>query len=186
MSNSISSPSPPTFDDLQDAEIRVLYLEPDGSEEPLTGVLKRASVTPGTLRRTEETIASSEEESEDSDHISSSPSSRDKSFLRARSSVRYEAVSYAWESLEKSHSINIRNMGEISITTSLFDILRHFGYVDRPRRLWVDAVCIDQANVSERNHQVAKMADVFSASSRVLKRRLETTFVSFRELLGHP
>jgi hypothetical protein len=136
-----SRPSPRTFDHLQEDEIRVLYLDPGTLEEPLTGELKLASITPDTSGRW---------------------------LPRPHSSVQYEAISYAWGSLEKPHSIKIRNIGEIPITASLFDILRRFRSVHRHRELWVDGICIDQADVSERNHQVAKMADIFSASKRVL------------------
>lgn len=34
--------------------------------------------------------------------------------------------------------------------------------------MWVDAVCIDQSNIVERNHQVKSMASVFSEASKVL------------------
>jgi hypothetical protein len=84
------------------------------------------------------------------------------------SSVPYEAISYAWECQEKPCLIEIRDIGMIEITKSLFDILRHLRYAHRSRILWVDGICIDQHNVSERNHQVAKMADIFSASTTVL------------------
>jgi hypothetical protein len=84
------------------------------------------------------------------------------------SSVPYEAISYAWESSDKPCTIQIRNIGPIAIPKSLFNVLRHLRYVHRCRVLWADAICIDQRNVSERNHQVAKMADIFSASTTVL------------------
>jgi hypothetical protein len=162
---------PPTFDDLKEDEIRILYLEPGGFDEPLTGELKTISITRETPRHTERTTASSQPQrriSFETQNSVSSASSEAGSSPRPHSSEQYEAVSYAWESLEKPDSINIRNIGEIQITHSLFDLLRHFRYTHRSRRLWVDAVCIDQANIPERNHQVAKMADIFSTSSRVL------------------
>ena len=136
-----SSPTAPKFHTLQENEIRVLYLEPGDFAEPLVGELKKASILPDTSRQF--------------------PS-------RPHASVQYEAISYAWESLEKPHSIKIRNTGDIEITKSLFDILRHFRYVHRSRILWVDAICIHQADISERNNQVAIMADIFSASLKVL------------------
>jgi hypothetical protein len=136
-----SRPSPRTFDHLQEDEIRLLYLDPGTLEEPLTGELKLASITPDTSGKLPP---------------------------RPHSSLQYEAISYAWGSLEKPHSIKIRDIGEIPITASLFEILRHFRHVHRHRRLWVDGICIDQADISERNHQVAKMADIFSASKTVL------------------
>lgn len=36
------------------------------------------------------------------------------------------------------------------------------------RILWVDAICIDQTNESERNHQVNQMGDVYSQATQVL------------------
>ncbi|KAK0611195.1 hypothetical protein B0T14DRAFT_529931 [Immersiella caudata] len=36
------------------------------------------------------------------------------------------------------------------------------------RRLWVDAICIDQANIRERNHQVRSMAAIFCEAQRVV------------------
>ena len=144
------------FGHLQDDEIRILYLEPGSHDEPLSGELKRASIVPCANTR------SGDDQSEvTARYRATFPPS-------PHSSVPYEAVSYGWESREKPHSIGIRNIGDVRITKSLFDILRHFRYVYRSRILWVDAICIDQANVSEKNHQVAKMADIFSASTTVL------------------
>jgi hypothetical protein len=38
----------------------------------------------------------------------------------------------------------------------------------RPRTLWVDAICIDQDNDEERNHQVSKMQRIYSNAKLVL------------------
>lgn len=40
--------------------------------------------------------------------------------------------------------------------------------VQRPDLLWVDAICIDQRRVMERNHQVPLMRDIYSQATRVL------------------
>jgi hypothetical protein len=34
--------------------------------------------------------------------------------------------------------------------------------------LWVDALCINQANLGEKNHQVALMAQIYSRADKVL------------------
>jgi hypothetical protein len=39
---------------------------------------------------------------------------------------------------------------------------------DRPRRLWMDAVCINQNDPVDKNHQVANMKRVYSLADRVL------------------
>lgn len=37
-----------------------------------------------------------------------------------------------------------------------------------PRVLWVDAICINQSNPDEKNHQVRQMYRIYSSASRVL------------------
>ncbi len=39
---------------------------------------------------------------------------------------------------------------------------------DAPRRLWIDAVCIDQGSVAERNHQLGLMTRIYSGAGRVV------------------
>jgi hypothetical protein len=183
-SSNSSSKLSPTFDDLQEDDIRVLYLDPGNLEDPLTGELKRASIIPCTNTRStvpsQRRLSSESEDGEsgcdepgDSESGGYDPGDSDARYRAAfpptpHASVAYEAISYAWESSDKPCSIQIRNIGPIAITKSLFDILRHLRCVNRCRVLWADAICIDQRNVSERNHQVAKMADIFSASTTVL------------------
>lgn len=33
--------------------------------------------------------------------------------------------------------------------------------------MWIDAICIDQSNVSERVHQVAQMSEIYSRATDV-------------------
>jgi Heterokaryon incompatibility protein (HET) len=42
-----------------------------------------------------------------------------------------------------------------------------YRYLDRPRILWADAICINQADTVDKNHQVATMADIYSKAKRV-------------------
>ncbi|KAI3400801.1 hypothetical protein diail_2010 [Diaporthe ilicicola] len=37
----------------------------------------------------------------------------------------------------------------------------------KPRLFWIDAICIDQNNVNERNHQVGLMKQIYSMASNV-------------------
>ena len=45
--------------------------------------------------------------------------------------------------------------------------LHHLRQKDRDRKLWVDAVCIDQRNEKERGHQVARMSKIFQCAKAV-------------------
>lgn len=82
-------------------------------------------------------------------------------------STSFEAISYVWGSDIKDHWIKIDGKA-IPITTSLSDALRQVRRPDRPRALWADAICINQDNYEEKNHQVALMGRIYRASSCTL------------------
>jgi hypothetical protein len=85
----------------------------------------------------------------------------------AQSCPTYEALSYTWGSNEKSHVIYID--GELMpVTENLFGALQRLRYHDRPRTMWVDAVCINQEDVPERNSQVQHMDLIYKLSQKVL------------------
>jgi hypothetical protein len=72
----------------------------------------------------------------------------------------YVCLSYRWGPPGDEVRIHI-NGAPFYIRKNLFDFL------DMVRRMpmtfyWIDALCIDQANISERNHQVAQMGQIFS------------------------
>lgn len=66
---------------------------------------------------------------------------------------KYEALSYAWGDPTKSHEIFV-NGKVLKITTNLHVALQYLRQPDVARVLWIDAICIDQENISEKNHQV--------------------------------
>ena len=85
----------------------------------------------------------------------------------------YEAVSYTWAD-EKGDDSLCRTIlwgssgHSIAITKNCEAALRRLRKPDVDRRLWVDAVCIDQTNILERNHQVKNMIAIFRGAQRVL------------------
>jgi hypothetical protein len=82
----------------------------------------------------------------------------------------FEAVSYTWGSAENPVSIFIGNSGRktLAVTQNLGKALPYFRFEDKPRVLWIDAICVDQKNLKERGQQVKRMADIFSKAVRVL------------------
>ncbi|KAF6809276.1 heterokaryon incompatibility protein HET-6-like protein [Colletotrichum musicola] len=85
----------------------------------------------------------------------------------------YEAVSYTWggENGDSARScpVYIGPFWDVLFQTkNCWEMLRFM----RPRRdariFWVDAICIDQSNVPERNSQVANMGWIYSQCSRVV------------------
>jgi hypothetical protein len=81
----------------------------------------------------------------------------------------YEALSYVWGSIEDPIPIQVGLEGmHILITRNLFEALIHLRYVEQPRVLWVDAICINQGDMAERNAQVARMGDIYRKARQVV------------------
>ena len=84
--------------------------------------------------------------------------------------VNYEAVSWCWGPQVFSSILRIHKNSrvyEYPIVPNLESALRAMRYSDRDRILWIDALCIDQANMVERNEQVPKMNQVYGQAERV-------------------
>ncbi|KAI9170944.1 BZIP-type transcription factor MBZ1 [Paramyrothecium foliicola] len=80
----------------------------------------------------------------------------------------YEAVSYVWGSDGRYAELAFDGGGVLALTQSACDALRRMRLRDRPRRLWADQVCINQADVPERSHQVSLMNSIYKNARHVL------------------
>lgn len=72
----------------------------------------------------------------------------------------YAAISYTWGSQSPSKIILCHGKA-LAVTQNCEAILRRFRQVDKMSYVWIDAICIDQSNVKERNIQVAMMEDIY-------------------------
>jgi len=86
---------------------------------------------------------------------------------------RYEALSYTWadENGDDSPSRRIhcrRSRNWLRVTANCEVALRRLRRQTTERTLWIDAICIDQNNVKERNHQVKQMGAIYSSADQVL------------------
>ena len=79
----------------------------------------------------------------------------------------YEALSYTWGD-PRSHGMIDLNGRPFSTRKNLEVALLHLRLKDKPRILWIDALCIDQINIKERNFQVGRMRDIYRGASKVL------------------
>ncbi|KAF3004605.1 hypothetical protein E8E14_007502 [Neopestalotiopsis sp. 37M] len=102
---------------------------------------------------------------------SESPSNqRPESSQSLGSLIQYEALSYVWGPKEKTMVISIEDKvdREAHVTRNLYIALKHLRYEDKARVLWIDALCINQANNEEKSAQVAMMADIYQYAHRVI------------------
>ncbi|KAF2006863.1 HET-domain-containing protein [Amniculicola lignicola CBS 123094] len=79
----------------------------------------------------------------------------------------FQALSYVWGPEPALHPIFATGNKQISIKPNLFQALQR---IRRPRstlRLWIDSICIDQSNTSERNLQVQRMGEIFRKAQDV-------------------
>ncbi|KAF2007239.1 HET-domain-containing protein [Amniculicola lignicola CBS 123094] len=83
----------------------------------------------------------------------------------------YEALSYTWANQKGDSSLSkeIFCQGRsIAVTENCHAALRNLRHPSKNMVLWVDAICIDQQHISERNHQVNLMSSIYSQASQVL------------------
>lgn len=80
----------------------------------------------------------------------------------------YACLSYRWGEPKPSHRISVHGQ-PFEVGQTLFDFLDMFRQDTRSEKepLWIDALCIDQDRVQERNHQVAQMGRIYSSASVV-------------------
>ena len=94
---------------------------------------------------------------------------------QASSDTRYDALSYAWgdpvysESIQVCESSNAERVSwYLPVTRNLFEALLRLRSDDAPRTLWIDALCINQDDLEEKGHQVARMGRVYREASQVI------------------
>jgi Heterokaryon incompatibility protein (HET) len=84
-------------------------------------------------------------------------------------SEHYECLSYMWGSPLNPQSISMDGR-IVHVRRNLRDALEairpEIGV--KPRRVWIDALCINQKDVDERNTQVARMGRIFHNAAKVL------------------
>ncbi|KAK4448048.1 heterokaryon incompatibility protein-domain-containing protein [Podospora aff. communis PSN243] len=78
----------------------------------------------------------------------------------------YSALSYTWGTPEPKHTTTV-NGQPFSVGTNLFNALRSLRLPDRPRLLWIDAICINQQDDAERAFQVALMGSIYAEAESV-------------------
>ncbi|KAI0543316.1 heterokaryon incompatibility protein-domain-containing protein [Xylaria curta] len=72
----------------------------------------------------------------------------------------YAAISYTWGSQAPNRRILCHGKALI-VTENCEAILRRFRQLDKMTYLWIDAICINQKVIEERNQQVALMEDIY-------------------------
>ncbi|KAH7327416.1 heterokaryon incompatibility protein-domain-containing protein [Rhexocercosporidium sp. MPI-PUGE-AT-0058] len=79
----------------------------------------------------------------------------------------YEAISYTWGTSKEMREVSIN--GKPFVTSmSTYDALFGCSSMFRSRVLWIDYICIDQTNYSEKGSQVKMMTEIYKSATRVV------------------
>lgn len=79
----------------------------------------------------------------------------------------FAALSYCWGASGYTRTISV-NEQYLTIGENLYHALRDLMQHHTTTWLWIDAVCINQADTAERSRQVQLMGDIFSHADVVL------------------
>ena len=83
-------------------------------------------------------------------------------------SLAYTALSYTWGEGQAEHTVYINGLAFL-VRRNLYDFLCSMCELrDFERLLWIDQLCIDQEDLTERNHQVMMMAEIYSHAEGVV------------------
>lgn len=80
---------------------------------------------------------------------------------------KYEALSYTWGSDDPQIGI-LLDRKAFPVRANLREALLHLRKLNEERVLWIDAICINQDDIPERNQQVRIMPHIYSRAQMVL------------------
>lgn len=81
--------------------------------------------------------------------------------------LEYEALSYVWGEEPASLPILLDGL-HFEVRPNLYRALHRLKHQSRPRVLWIDAICINQADQEEKESQIPLMRDIYRRASQVV------------------
>lgn len=98
-------------------------------------------------------------------------------FVEVGHTSPYEITSYAWGRPPQPQETVWIAGAPVAIGVNLHYALRRFRCANKPRVLWTDALCINQADLAEKSSQVAMMTDKYTHCERALILLEETNWI---------
>jgi hypothetical protein len=93
--------------------------------------------------------------------------------------AQYDCLSYVWGSDQDDQTISL-NGRDYRLRRNLWDFLSvaRTNGLNSKRTFWIDALCINQNSIAERNHQVAQMGSIYSGAQEVV------SWLGFSQAIG--
>lgn len=77
--------------------------------------------------------------------------------------MQYEALSYVWGNPEPAKNIFVNEV-EVPINPNLYDALISLRQPNSEKRIWIDAICLNQMSFAEKSKEVQKMGPDIQSS----------------------
>jgi hypothetical protein len=147
-------------------EIRLLHLLPGKREDVVHILIEHKSFTDDNIPEFE-ALSYTWGDPHDCENISVGPS---RHLHRVRKVQRQHRSLHSWNALTRRRS-NFRNVWRehtLSVTRNLAEALIYLRKEDESRIFWIDAICVNQADLDERGRQVTLMASLYSRAQFVV------------------
>ncbi|KAK3324855.1 heterokaryon incompatibility protein-domain-containing protein [Apodospora peruviana] len=79
----------------------------------------------------------------------------------------YSALSYNWGPESQPRRTIVLDDQQLEVRQNLFEALQQLRYLDRCRRLWIDVICLNQEDSSEKQRQIPLMSLISSKAKTV-------------------
>ena len=134
---------------LSSSDFRLLVVEGGKADTPIITSLRRTSYLPGQTTGILPTISRIDLKDD------------------AAMLLDWDAISYAWEGQQPSETILVDGQ-ELGVTPNVMGIIKDLRRLDQRAMLWIDAICINQADQAEKNFQVSIMRSIYQNAKRVV------------------
>ncbi|EHK27153.1 uncharacterized protein TRIVIDRAFT_138489, partial [Trichoderma virens Gv29-8] len=89
-------------------------------------------------------------------------------YVELSANLEYVALSYTWGDEATYGEIQVDDGMNIPIRENLWQFLRlQSSSLSESKFYWIDAICINQSDVNERNHQVGLMRQIYTNATAV-------------------
>lgn len=86
---------------------------------------------------------------------------------RPKDVTSFQALSYTWGHNSFTHNIIVNGV-KLSVADNLYSFLQHRQETNQCIDLWVDAICINQNDLLEKNHQIPMMNMIYMRASELI------------------
>ena len=88
--------------------------------------------------------------------------------VRLNNAPDFEALSYCWGDSTRGKTVSLEGEARFDVTDNLWHALRRLRLRSECRVLWIDSLCINQADLEERGQQIQLMLDIYQSAKTVI------------------